>query len=152
MQNLKAKPIAKPIAATVATVAPIATDKPKAAPAPFVHVHADNGVSASHYAGLSSYLNANRVASVRTLPARTKAITPRQIATLRAMRDAYAGKAFIARGFDNGAVANLIAAKFLRPSDGVATTLNGQPYTIDGEKPLKLTVTATGLAFGKATK
>ena len=154
MQNLKAKPlptiapIADVIAAPIADVAP--TAKPKAAPAPFIHTHADNGVSAANYAGLSSYLNLNRVVSVRTLPARSKPITERQTGTLQAMRNAYAGKAFLARGFDNGGVANLIAAGFLRASDGIATTINGHAYTCDGEKPLKLTVTASGLAFGIA--
>jgi hypothetical protein len=151
MQNVKTAPktTAKTAPKTASKTAPAPAPTATAAPAPFVHVHAESGVTAKHYSGLSSYLNANRKAQIRVLPARPAAtLTARMLGTLRAMRDAYGTKHFIARGFDNGAVANLIAAGMLRHIENSGQIAGN--IISDGETPAKLSVTATGQSYGKA--
>lgn len=133
-----------------------ATDAAKA-PAPFVHTHSDAGVTGKHYAGLSSYLNANRKPRIATDGAHkynrtTAQLTARTLGTLRAMRDAYDLKQFQARGFDNAVCAMLISAGLLRIVSGTGSTTSdaGVTYSCDGEKPLLLAVTAAGRNYGKA--
>ena len=145
MQNLKATPKAK-APKTAKAVAPVATD----AKAPTAReTHAANGVTAKHYAGLSAYLNANRKPRVTIYTGRKPAsLTPRMLATLRAMRDAYGTKHFAARGFDNAVISHLASAGMLRLIDG--TGLITGDLATDGAKPLALTVTADGQKYGKA--
>lgn len=181
MQNVKAiAPVAN-VAATVATPATVAPVKAKpakakaapkakaATPAPVadakpvaVNVHRGT-VATSHYTGPSQYLNANRTTAigVTTYAGRNVAgFTARTIGTLIAMRDAYAGKAFPARGFDNavvamlaGAVAGGKAAPMLKISGGhIIADKNGRDVYADAPgKPVMLTLTPAALAYGKAT-
>ena len=133
------------------------TEAPKAK-APFVHIHAESGVSAKHYAGLSAYLNANRKPNVgvgvQKYGKTVAQLTTRQLATFKAMRGAYAnGKPFPQRGFDNAVCACLINAGLIRhvPNTGDKTTTNGVAYLIDGAKPLALAITKAGQTYGQAT-
>lgn len=148
----------KTIEATAATSTAIATtEQPTQAPAPFVHTHADAGVTGANYAGLSSYLNANRkprvaVAGPHKYNRTIAQLTPRTIGAFKAMRDAYGNKQFQQRGFDNAICAMLISAGLVRIVNGSGSTDDSGAVTfaIDGEKPLMLSVTAAGNKYGKA--
>lgn len=155
MQNVSTK-TAKTTKTTKA-VKPAKTAKAQAAPKPFVHVHADSGVTASNYAGLSSYLNKNRkprvaIGGQHSYQRNAGQLTPRTIGTLQAIRDAYGTKQFHARGFDNAVLAMLHSAGLIRrvENTGNDSEQNGALYAIDGAKPLQFALTAAGRKFGKA--
>lgn len=133
--------------------------EPKAAKAPavFVHNHAESGLNASLYTGLSSYVNANRkprIASTGPHKHQRNAsqITERMQKCLYAMRAAFGTKQFQARGFDNAIIANLTSAGLLRhvTGSGQLTTIAEIGFLCDGEKPLQFAVTSAGSKYGKA--
>ena len=131
--------------------------KPTKAPKPFVHAHSEAGVTGKHYAGLSGYLNANRKPRVaiggdHKYNRTTAQLTPRTIATLTAIRNAYSLKQFNARGFDNAVLAMLHSAGLIRrvADSGTDATINGATYAGDGATPLQFAVTSAGNKFGKA--
>ena len=133
-----AKPKRKP--AAPATAPATDTDKPKA-----VHFHIDAGLK-SRVARLT---NANRAA--RVLTNRVKAPGDLTDDKKRALYDlrAFYSKPFPARGLDNGILRDLLAAKLISLSGGTDATFSGKPYKIDGEKPLTVTITKAGRAYGK---
>jgi hypothetical protein len=156
---------AKQAAATAAT----ATD---AKPAPATNVHRGT-VSTALYSGVSEYLNANRKTNVSLANYAQKnvaAFSDRTNGCLAAMRKAYGNKPFPVRGFDNAIISMLAGAvKTELNSAGKPTgkilpfaciTLSGGIATTDGNgvarlcdapnKPLIATLTANGLAHGKA--
>ena len=136
---VKAKPAPKKVSSA-----------PKAAPAPKVNEHIANGVTPSTYTGLSSFLNANRRVKVRVIPTRdTGSMSDRMQKSLYAMRQAYAGKHFNARGWDNGVLRDLAAAGLISLSGGQEDIIDGHTYKIDGEKPLQVLVTKAGADYGK---
>jgi hypothetical protein len=156
----KRKP--KPVA-----VAPVA-DKP----APATNVHRGT-VSTALYSGVSEYLNANRKTNVSLANYAQKniaAFSARTNGCLSAMRKAYGSKPFPVRGFDNAVISMLagsvktelksdgkpsgktIAYACIKLSGGLAVTdANGVARLTDAPgKPLIATLTANGLAHGKA--
>ena len=153
---------------TINKPAPKATDKPKAvkkpsikadAPKPFVHAHAESGVTGKHYTGLSGYLNANRkprvaVGGDHKYNRNIAQLTERTIGTLKAMRDAYGSKPFAQRGFDNAVCAMLNSAGLIsiKPNTGMQATDGAVTYATDGTTQLQFVVTKAGLSFGQATK
>jgi len=156
-KTVKAKANAATDATATINTQAVTPTAPAAAPAPFVHAHAENGVTGKHYAGLSSYLNANRKARVAIGGAhkyeRTPAqLTARTLGTLTAIRAAYNGKQFIARGFDNAVLAMLASSGLIKrvANSGHDITDGATTFAADGEKPLQFNVTPAGLKFGKA--
>ena len=129
---------------------PKAAAEPKKAPAPKVNAHIEAGVSVGDYEGVSSMINANRKTAIRSIaPVASGDLTTRQSVSFYALRKAYGNKPFPAKGFDNGILANLIAAGLLSAKGGVADTLNGATYTLDGATPVMLTITPSGQSYGK---
>jgi hypothetical protein len=125
----------------------------KAAPAPKVNEHVANGVTTSTYPGLSGFLNANRRVKIMAIPARdTGTMTDRMQKSLYAMRKAYTGQHFNARGWDNGVLRDLAASGLISLSGGITDTIDGKTYMLDGEKPVQVFVTKAGAAYGTPAK
>lgn len=132
--------------------------KAKPAPAPFVHAHADAGVS-DNGKHLSSYLNANRkprvaVGGSHKFNREPAQLTARTLDCFSAIRKAYGGKPFPARGLDNAIIAMLNSAGFISPVSGSGDRIeqNGTEFLTDNpEKPLKFKLTAAGTKYGQAT-
>jgi len=142
--KVKAAPKTKPVVE--------AAEKVKKAPAPKVNVHSEAGVDTSLYAGMSSYLNANRKTRINTSLAQFDPVdlTDRQKKLLYAARSTYGEKPFQARGMDNGILAALVASGVVSASGGIRQEEAGKMYLYDAEKPVMLKVTAKGAAYGKA--
>lgn len=106
-------------------------------------IHAN--VSADHYAGLSSYLNAERKTAIGLAVKKygkreASKFTPRMHGCIAAMRAAYGTKAFRARGFDNAQIAIFINSGVLSYTGG-ATDESG--YLRDAEQPVMLKLSPT---------
>lgn len=116
-----------------------------------VNPHLEAGLDAGRYNGPSSYVNGNRKPQIMLKDGVSpEKLTDRAKSGLYALRDSYGNKTFQPRGFDNGILRDLVAAKLITVSGGQKVTLNGKPYMIDGESPVALKVTAAGANFGKA--
>lgn len=130
--------------------APKKNDAPKAK-APMVNPHIEAGVQIGMYTGPSSMINANRKTKVRMLPDLAPAkLTDRMKKSLYALRDRYDGKAFTVRGFDNGIIAHLAAAKMISLKGGQIETIDGYEYMLDGATGVTANITAAGKNYGKA--
>lgn len=132
----------------------IKTPTTKVAAAPkkeATNAHLDAGIAVNRYTGPSSFVNSNRKPQIRQgVEAVADKITDRQKAGLYALRDCYGSKTFKPRGFDNGILSMLAGAGLLSVSGGAKATINGSTYIVDGDKPVTLSITAAGMAFGKA--
>lgn len=134
------------------TKAPIAVKaKPeRKAAAPKVNQHVEAKVSVGDYSGVSSMINNNRKALVMVTTGRaTGSLTERMQKSLYALRKAYGGKAFGAKGFDNGVLRDLLAAGLIRLSGGTTEVIDGKTYHQDGATALMVTITAAGQNYGK---
>lgn len=121
----------------------------KQAAAPKVNAHVAAGVAVSDYSGLSSMINNNRKAEVKLVSERDPGkLTERMQKSVYALRRVYGTKAFGVKGFDNGIIRDLLAAKMIRLSGGQETVIDGSPYMIDGATPLTATFTAAGTKYG----
>lgn len=124
--------------------------KPKAAKAPTINTHIEAGVNVAKYNGPSSFVNANRTTQVLLRDGIDPGkVTDRARKGLYALREAYATKPFTAKGFDNGVLRDLLAAKLISVSGGEKVNVNGKEYMRDGEQPLKVKITAAGMTHGK---
>ena len=128
--------------------APVETKQAtNAAREPWVNPHIKAGIDVSRYEGLSKFVNGNRRPKVAI---DTRRVTGRAAKGLYALRDCYGTKAFQPRGFDNGLLARLLSEGMIAPHGGTKATIDGAEYLIDGDTPLTFTVTAKGMAHGKA--
>lgn len=113
-----------------------------------VNVHIEAGVEQTHD-GLSSYINANRKVAVRMdVTAGVEDMTPRMQKGLYALRKAYGGKSWSARGFDNGVLAHLRAAGLIELNGGQTQNIDGHPKLLDAAQPVTGKVTAAGMKYG----
>lgn len=144
------KPAQKPKVKAAETDEVLDTGAP--APKPTMYVHQDQGVDASVYSGISSFLNANRKVKVRVDVKRSPTdATERMQKCFYAVRKAYGGKSFPSKGLDNGIVSNLIGAGLLTFSGGTKDVdTAGNSIMRDGESPLMLKLTAAGKKYGLA--
>jgi len=134
----------------VAKAKPIKMAEPKQAKEPMVNVHRAAGVAVGMYTGPSEMVNANRKTKVRQLDdLPTGKMTDRMKQSLYALRGCYDGRAFTVRGFDNGIIAHLAAAKMIALKGGAIDTIDGHEYLLDSETPVVANVTAAGKAYGK---
>jgi len=125
--------------------------KAKVAAAPKVNPHMEAGVNINAYAGPSSMINANRKTRIMLVGERTTgSMTERMQKALYALRKAYAGKQFPAKGFDNGIMRDLAAAGLITLKGGAKETINGKPYLIDAATPVMVNITKAGQDYGKA--
>ena len=136
--NAKPKPNAKPKRKP-------ATAAPAAAPAEPTF-HAASGLKSR----VARLRNANRKTAIYLCAAKSpdKISSDKQRA-LYDLRATYS-KPFPARGLDNGILRDLLASKLIKTTGGASATINGKPYLIDGDKPVMLSFTAAGQAYGKA--
>jgi hypothetical protein len=74
----------------------------------------------------------------------------RKAQALYALRQAYGTKPWTPKGFDNGILRDLLAMKLVEYKGGSKQTLDGLPYLVDGATPVQFTITAAGMAYGKA--
>lgn len=130
-----------------------AAQAPKAAkaeaPKVRTNVHVDAGVDTSAWTGPSDMLNKNRkVQIMQRANVTADDLTDRQKKSLYALRKAYAGRGFPAKGFDNGVMAFLAASGMLSLSGGQTATIDGKSYLVDGATPVIARVTAAGTKFG----
>jgi len=126
-----------------------ATDKQ--AKAPMVNAHREAGVQIGLYTGPSEMVNANRVTKVRQLAELPVGkLTDRMKKSLYALRNCYDGLAFTVKGFDNGIIAHLAAAKMISLKGGSVETVDGHAYLLDAATSVTANVTAAGKAFGKS--
>lgn len=140
IRKLKGSTASKP-------VAPKAEAKQAEAPKR-VNAHVEAGVE-NLYDGLSSYINANRKVAVRTdVTAGVDDLTPRMQKGLYALRKAYGGKSWTARGFDNGVLAHLLSSGLIELSGGQTSNSDGHPKLIDGATPVMGKITAAGMKYG----
>lgn len=117
------------------------------------HYHRARGVSAAHYAGLSSYFNSDRKTAIpvgNTKYAVTLAqLTSRGLGLHTALRNAYGDATFPARGLDNAIVARLLSAKLIEHvSGGTFGLRDGVRYQFDGAEPVILGLTDLGQTYG----
>lgn len=132
---------------TAKVVAPKAEAKQAEAPKR-VNAHVEAGVENLHD-GLSSYINANRKVAVRTdVTAGVDDLTPRMQKGLYALRKAYGGKSWVARGFDNGVLAHLRSAGLIEFTGGQTSNSDGHPKLVDGATPVMGKITALGMKYG----
>jgi hypothetical protein len=130
---------------------PVKAAAPTVAPAPKVNAHVEAGVKVSAYAGLSSFINANRRTKIMVRDTRpTGSLTERMQKTLYALRGAYDAGHFNVKGLDNGVMSNLAAAGLVSLSGGQTETIDGKAYMVDAEAPVKAMVTKAGREYGKA--
>lgn len=119
------------------------------AEAPRVNVHREAGVDVTRYNGLSSFLNMNRKVAVRQgIDRKLEEVTGRQRALLYAARDVYQGRAFPAKGLDNGILGALQGAGLITIT-GETVRKDGHDYIVEGAAPAMVKITAIGLKFGK---
>ena len=123
--------------------------KAEAAPAPKVNRHVEAGIKVARYTGPSSFVNGNRRVKVLTGVTRDK-LTDRAASGLYALRDCYGNGAWEPKGFDNGILRDLLAMGLIKPAGGQTQTIDGAPYLVDAAKPVTFTITAEGMAYGKA--
>lgn len=116
-----------------------------------INAHIAAGLDVNLYPGLSKFVNANRKVAVRTdVVATVDDMTDRMQKGLYALRKAYGGKSWSARGFDNGILAHLRAAGLIALDGGHTQTIDGHPKLTDGEKPVTGKLTAAGMKYGVA--
>ena len=139
--------LAAPKAAKVATPVAAIADAPKVR----TNAHVESGVDTSAWTGPSDMINKNR--AVRIMMRQNVGaddLTDRQRKSLYALRKCYNGRAFPAKGFDNGVMAFLVASGMVALSGGQDSNIDGKPYKVDGATPVLAKVTAVGLKFGTA--
>ncbi len=123
----------------------------KTAAAPKVNPHLAAGIKVSRYSGPSSFVNSNRKAKImlgRKIEA--SKVTTRAQQGLYALRESYSEKSFAAGGFDNGILRDLLGAGLVKVSGGQKSLIDGKEYLQDGATPVKVQLTAAGMAYGKA--
>lgn len=144
-------PGAKAPAKSAVKPRPVKAAAPVQEKAATVNAHVAAGLDVTLYPGLSKFVNANRKVAVRTdVVATVDNMTDRMQKGLYALRKAYAGKSWTARGFDNGILAHLRAAGLIALDGGHTQTIDGHPKLTDGEKPVTGKLTAAGMKYGVA--
>jgi hypothetical protein len=141
-----------------ANATPAVKPKPtaKAADAPkvkqLVNTHIEAGLDVTMYSGLSSFVNKNRQTKIMQHgeTRATGSLTDRMQKALYALRKTYGGKQFGVRGFDNGILSHLAAAKLIDLSGGKTENVNGSTYLLDGETKVMGRLTAAGQKYGIA--
>jgi hypothetical protein len=147
----KRRVVKTPTKTTTKTAAKTAAKKAPAEKKAAVNTHVEAGIEVQRYTGPSKFVNANRKPQIRLgVEAVAAKITDRQRQGLYALRDCYGGAAFAPRGFDNGILSMLIGAGLLSFTGGMQAVINGTSYQVDGDKPVRLKITAAGAAYGKA--
>ena len=137
-----AKPAVKP--------KPVKADAPKE-PKTLVNEHVVAGLDVDLYPGLSKFVNANRKVKIMTGVSRdTGSLTDRMKAGLYALRKAYSGRGWKARGFDNGILGELAGAGLIEFSGGIVEKTDGHDYLMDGAQPVVGKITAKGMKYGIA--
>lgn len=122
--------------------------KVEAAPKPRTNAHVEAGINVQRYTGPSKFVNGNRRVKVQ-LGGRTD-VTDRAAQGLYALRECYGDKAWEPKGFDNGILRRLLGQGLIKAEGGQKQTIDGLPYLVDGAQPVRFTLTAEGMAYGKA--
>lgn len=143
------QPVAK--TATAVKPKPVKADAPKAEKPAVTNAHVDAGIDVNAYTGLSKFVNQNRRTKIMTGVERsTGSLTDRMQRGLYALRKVYGGKAWPAKGFDNGILSELAGAGLIELSGGIVENIDGHSYRIDGATSVTGKLTAKGLKYGLA--
>jgi hypothetical protein len=145
------KPPPKAPAAKTASAVKPRPVKAEAPKEPMVNAHVAAGVDVALYAGLSKFVNQNRRTKIMTGVERsTGSLTDRMQRGLYALRKAYGGKSWTAKGFDNGILSELAGAGLIELSGGITENIDGHSYMIDAATSVAGKITAKGLKYGLA--
>lgn len=142
----KPKAPAKVATATAVKPKPVKALAPKE---PQANVHVTAGLDVTLYAGLSKFVNQNRKTKVMAGVERsTGSLTDRMRSGLYALRKAYNGKQWQAKGFDNGILSELAGSGLIELHGGITENVDGHAYMMDGPTPVVGKVTAKGMKYG----